>query len=73
MTNKRKFQRVKYSQAKNTLSYQLKKPKKVRYNGETIYYDPLTCICFRASKAEVDRVMRSLRYRCLGPVKAMLI
>ena len=73
MTNKRKIQRAKHSQAKNALSYQLSKPKKVQYDGKAIFYDPVTCICFRASKAEVDRVMRSLRYRCLGPVKAMLI
>lgn len=62
MTNKRKIQRAKHSQAKNTLSYQLSKPKKVQYEEETIFYDPLTGTCFRASKAEIDRVMRSLRY-----------
>lgn len=67
MTNRRKIQRVKHSQAKSTLSYQLSKPKKVQYDEETIFYDPLTGTCFRASKAEIDRVMRSLKY--LGPTK----
>ena len=73
MTNRRKIQRAKHSQAKNTLSYQLSKPKKVQYEEKTMFYDPITGTLFRASKAEIDRVMRSLGYRCSGPVKAMLI
>ena len=52
MTNKRKIQRSKHLQAKNTLSYRLSKPKKVQYEEETMFYNPLTCICFRASKAD---------------------
>ena len=62
MTNRRKNQRAKHSQAKNTLSYQLSKPKKVQYEEKTMFYDPITGTLFRASKAEIDRMMRFLSY-----------
>ena len=59
MTNKRKLQRIKHSQSKNTLDYRLWKCKQPYvHSDEEMFYDPFTDTFYRVPKAEVLRLTK---------------